>query len=117
MLLTLKSVEINGVKPYRLLKSKEQRAESREQRAELGRCSVISTHCLELGGFWQPTLGKAILQPKAIGLKQQLAYFFELAGAALPAPLELPEPRMALKKSDDDGSSTKTSLFLLKLAL
>ena len=34
-----------------------------------------------------------------------------LAGA-VPAP----EPRMALKKSDD-GSSTITSLFLLKLAL
>ncbi len=37
------------------------------------------------------------------------AYFF--AGAA-PAP----DPRMALKKSDE-GSSTITSLFLLKLAL
>ncbi len=36
-------------------------------------------------------------------------YFLPAAGAA-------PEPRMALKKSDD-GSSTITSLFLLKLAL
>ena len=33
-------------------------------------------------------------------------------GGAAPAP----EPRMALKKSDE-GSSTITSLFLLKLAL
>jgi len=33
-----------------------------------------------------------------------------LAGAAAP-------PRIALKNSDDEGSSTSTSLFLLKLAL
>lgn len=38
-------------------------------------------------------------------------YFF--AGLSAPAPL----PRKALKKSDDDGSTTMTSLFLLKLAL
>jgi len=38
------------------------------------------------------------------------AYF--LAGAVLPVP----GPRIALKKSED-GSSTITSLFLLKLAL
>ena len=43
------------------------------------------------------------------------AYF--LAGAdALLEPPELPELRMALKKSDE-GSSTTTSLLRLKLAL
>ena len=40
-------------------------------------------------------------------------YFF--TGAADAAEL-LPDPRMALKKSDE-GSTTITSLFLLKLAL
>jgi len=38
-------------------------------------------------------------------------YFLPAAGA-----VPKPEPRMALKKSDE-GSSTITSLFLLKLAL
>ena len=38
-------------------------------------------------------------------------YFF--AGAAR----SLPPPRKALKNSEDDGSTTSTSLFLLKLAL
>jgi hypothetical protein len=47
--------------------------------------------------------------PKGIAVHR--VYF--LAGAA---PLPEPGPRMALKKSDD-GSSTITSLFLLKLAL
>ena len=42
-----------------------------------------------------------------------LVYFFAGAVALLAEP---PELRMALKKSDD-GSSTSTSLFRLKLAL
>ena len=46
-------------------------------------------------------------------LPSKMIYF--LPGAAA-VPLLLPEPRMALKKSDD-GSTTMTSLFLLKLAL
>lgn len=37
--------------------------------------------------------------------------------AYLAAAAPLPAPRMALKNSVDDGSSTSTSLFLLKLAL
>jgi hypothetical protein len=40
-------------------------------------------------------------------------YFLAAAGAAAPAE----DPRIALKNSDDEGSSTITSLFLLKLAL
>ena len=47
--------------------------------------------------------------PKGVAVHR--GYF--LAGAA---PLPEPGPRMALKNSDD-GSSTITSLFLLKLAL
>lgn len=58
--------------------------------------------------------GKQALQDKQAGQREperaavQETYFF---GAA-PAP----EPRMALKKSDE-GSTTITSLFLAKLAL
>ncbi len=44
-------------------------------------------------------------------LPSKMIYFLPGAAAVL-----LPEPRMALKKSDD-GSTTMTSLFLLKLAL
>ena len=44
-------------------------------------------------------------------LKPRRPYFF--AGAAAPPEL----PRNALKNSEPDGSTTITSLFLLKLAL
>ena len=46
-------------------------------------------------------------------LKSKTGYFLAGAGAAL---LPLLDPRMALKKSEE-GSTTITSLFLLKLAL
>jgi len=50
-------------------------------------------------------------QPERVGVHSQSAYF--LAGAAAPpAP-----PRITLKKSDDEGSRTITSLFLAKVAL
>lgn len=45
------------------------------------------------------------------GVSVHRVYFLAVA-----APLPEPEPRIALKKSDE-GSSTITSLFLLKLAL
>ena len=44
-----------------------------------------------------------------------LAKRYFLAGLVAGAGAAL--PRMALKNSDEDGSSTMTSLFLLKLAL
>ena len=49
-------------------------------------------------------------------LPSTAVYFLPEAAAPLPEPPELPELRMALKKSDD-GSSTTTSPFLEKLAL
>ena len=51
-------------------------------------------------------------KPKGVAFHSaQSAYFLPAAGA------DGPPPRMVLKKSDDAGSRTITSLFLLKLAL
>jgi hypothetical protein len=52
-------------------------------------------------------------KPSTMLISENLLFSTYFLLPALTAPL----PRMALKNSDELGSSTKTSLFLLKLAL
>ncbi|MOA09134.1 hypothetical protein D3C78_1289430 [compost metagenome] len=59
------------------------------------------------------TFGPTFTAPATNAKRGRSPSFLDSApGAYLAPPL-----RMALKNSDDDGSSTITSLFLLKLAL
>ena len=61
-----------------------------------------------------PFINSSSANPCQSVLVSKAAYFF--AGTAGATELLLFDPRMALKKSDE-GSTTITSLFLLKLAL
>ena len=92
--------------------------QTRDDAAQAEETDLAIAHAEDLLEHAAPATGrekrKEALQDKQAGQREperaavQETYFF----GAVPAP----EPRMALKKSDE-GSITMTSLFLAKLAL